>query len=187
VQIERVELGACSGYFYAGDPQRCAAVLPGAMLGGMPVNAFVIAPLVERGWSVVQVWDEYDGDYSDADRLEWARTRAEAAIAGVPNAELRLISGKSITTLATDLAAHRGLPAIWLTPLLGDERCVGGLRRRRAPALLVGGTADPSWDGALARDLADDVVEIAGADHGLARLEDVARVQEAVGAFVDRL
>ena len=31
------------------------------------------------------------------------------------------------------------------------------------------------------------LVEIAGADHGLARLEDVARVQEAVGAFVDRL
>jgi hypothetical protein len=186
VVIEPVELGLTDGYFWPGDPQRCAAVLPGAMLGGMPVNAFVVAPLVERGWSVIQVWDDYDGDDSERERLDWANTRAEAAIAGAPNAEVRLITGKSITTLATGLAAKRRLPAIWLTPLLRDQTCVGGLRQRKAPALLIGGTEDGSWDVALARELTDDVVEIEGADHGLARLEDLARVQEAVGAFVDR-
>ena len=185
MEIGRVELGLTSGYVYAGDPVRCAAVLPGAMLGGMPVNAFVIQPLTERGWSVVQVWDEYDGDGSD--RVEWARERAEAAIAGAPNSTVRLLSGKSLTSLATDVAAHHRVPAVWLTPLLAEDECVAGLRRRRAPALLIGGTADPTWDGALARELSDDVLEIAGADHGLARLEDLARVAEAVGGFVDRL
>jgi pimeloyl-ACP methyl ester carboxylesterase len=187
VQIERVELGVCEGYFYAGDPDRCAVVLPGAMLGGMPVNAFVIAALVEYGWSVVQVWDEYDGDYTDTDRLDWARTRAVAAMAGAPNAKVRLIAGKSLTTLATDFAAKRRLAAIWLTPLLRDEACIAGLRRKKAPALLIGGTRDAIWDGALARELSDDVLELEGADHGLARVEDVARVQDAVAAFAARI
>jgi hypothetical protein len=39
----------------------------------------------------------------------------------------------------------------------------------------------------LTRRLSSGVVEIHGADHGLARLEDVALVQEAVGAFVESL
>ena len=185
MQIGRVELGLTSGYMYTGDPARCAAVLPGAMLGGMPVNAFVIQPLTERGWSVVQVWDEYDRDGSD--RVEWARERGEAAIAGAPNSTVRLLAGKSITSLATGLAAHHRVAAVWLTPLLTEEECVAGLQRRTAPALLIGGTADPTWDGRLARELSDVVLEIDGAIHGLARLEDLGRVAEAVGGFVDRL
>jgi pimeloyl-ACP methyl ester carboxylesterase len=184
VEIERVDLGVCDGYFYAGDPDRCAAVLPGAMLGGMPVNAFVIAALVADGWSVVQVWDEYGGDFdSEPERLGWAHTRAEAAIAAAPNGNVRLISGKSLTSLTTGLAAERRLAAIWLTPLLHDETCVAGLRRKNAPALLIGGTEDEVWDGPLARELADEVLELEGGDHGLARVEDVARVQETVAAF----
>jgi hypothetical protein len=184
MEISRVELGLTGGYLYAGDPLRCAAVLPGAMLGGMPVNAFVIRPLLDRGWSVVQVWEDYDGDGSD--RVEWARDHAEAAIAGAPNSTVRLLAGKSLTSLATGVAAHHRVPAVWLTPLLHDEACAEGLRRRTAPALLIGGTADPSWDGRLARELSDDVVELPEADHGLARLEDLSHVAEAVGAFVDR-
>jgi hypothetical protein len=187
VEIEPVELGICDGYFYSGDPHRCAAVLPGAMLGGMPVNAFVIGALVEHGWSVVQVWDEYDGDHSDSDRLEWARSRAEAAIAGAPNANVRLIAGKSISTLAADLAAERRLPAIWLTPLLHDETCVAGVRRRKAPALLIGGTGDAIWDGAVARELSDDVLELDGADHGLAKIEHLQQIVDAVAAFAARV
>jgi hypothetical protein len=192
VQIERVDLGPCTGYLYAGNAERAAAVLPGAMLGGMPVNMFVIYALVHRGWSVVQVWDEYD---TTADRVEWAHSRAEAALAATPNAESRLLVAKSMTTLATDVAARRRIPAIWLTPLLHDEVCLSGLRRRTAPALLVGGTTDDLWDGALARELSEDVLELPDADHGFCPpdfdpagiLENQRKVVEGVGAFVDRL
>ena len=58
------------------------------------------------------------------------------------------------------------------------------LRRRTAPALLVGGTADPSWDGALARELSDDVLELDGADHGLARVEHLPPIVDAIEAFI---
>jgi hypothetical protein len=192
MQIERVKLGPCTGYVYPGDATRAAAVLPGAMLGGMPVNMFVIYALVQRGWTVVQVWDEWDGE---DDRVEWAHSRADAALAATPNAESRLIVAKSLTTLATDVAARRKIPAIWLTPLLHDEVCVSGLRKRSAPALLVGGTADELWDGALARQLSEDILELPEADHGfcppdldpIGILENQRTIVEAVGAFVDRL
>jgi hypothetical protein len=49
---------------------------------------------------------------------------------------------------------------------------------------LIGGTSDPIWDGALARELSDDVVELDGADHGLARPRDAQAVVDAVAAFV---
>jgi hypothetical protein len=192
MQIERVDLGPCTGYVYPGDANRAAIVLPGAMLGGMPVNMFVIYVLLQRGWSVVQVWDEWNGE---DDRVEWAHTRAEAALAATPNAESRLLVAKSMTTLVTDLAARRRIPALWLTPLLHDERCVSGLRQRSAPALLVGGTADELWDGARARELSEDVLELPDADHGfcppgldpIGILENQRTIVEGVGAFVDRL
>ena len=91
---------------------------------------------------------------------------------------------KSLTTRAAGIAAERGLPAIWLTPLLNDPDSVEMLRARTAKALLIGGTADAIWDGALARELSDDVLEIEGADHGLARVGDVQAVADAVAAFV---
>jgi hypothetical protein len=182
MEIERVDLGICGGYDYYAGRDRCAIVLPGAMLAGMPVNAFVIRPLVDDGWRVVQVWDEYDGGI---DRVEWARTRARAALdhAG----EARVVSGKSAASLATGFAAEHGLAGIWTTPLLHEEACVEGLRRRVAPALLIGGTDDPMWDGTVAREVGDDVLELAGADHGLARIADLTAVEQAVAAFSARL
>lgn len=78
--------------------------------------------------------------------------------------------------------------------MLDDEESVAGLRQRRAPALLVGGTADPAWDGALARTLSDDVHELEGVNHGfgcvgdepLDTLDNLKRVVEAVTAFAAR-
>jgi pimeloyl-ACP methyl ester carboxylesterase len=151
------------------------------MLGGMPINAFVISALVDRGWRVVQVWDEYDASIG---RLEWPLSRARAALdwAG----ETRLMVAKSATTLATGLAADRSVAGVWLTPLLREEACADGLRRRTAPALVIGGTEDPAWDPALARELADEVLELEGADHGLARIEDLQSIVDAAGRFAER-
>jgi hypothetical protein len=79
-----------------------------------------------------------------------------------------LVIGKSLGSFAATLAAERGLPAVWLTPLLRDNVVVGALRSSTAPCLLVGGTADVSyWDGALARTLSPHVFEVDGADHGM--------------------
>jgi hypothetical protein len=176
--IQPIDLGVCDGYEWDGDPGRTAIVLPGAMFGGMPVNAFVCTALHDAGWRIVQVWE-------DARRVEerarWPIERAEAALSYAGRAHL--VSGKSAGSLAAPFAAEHGLPAIWTTPLLGEQQCVDGLRARTAPALLVGGTHDPAWDGRLARELADEVCEIDGGDHVLARPSDLAALQGAVAAF----
>jgi hypothetical protein len=182
VEIERIDLGICRAYEYAGDPGRTAVVLPGAMLGGTPANSHLVLALVEDGWRVVQVWDEYDGG---TERVTWAVERAEAAIAHAGQA--RLLAGKSLGSLATQVAADRGLAGIWLTPLLPDAACAEGLRARTAPALLVGGTEDHSWDHALAYELGDEVLELDGADHGLAKIEHLPALVDAVRAFSGRL
>jgi hypothetical protein len=79
-----------------------------------------------------------------------------------------LVIGKSLGSYAAALTADRGLPAVWLTPLLTDDVVVDGLRRAPAPYLLIGGTADDqAWDGDLARKLTPYVFEVDGADHGM--------------------
>jgi very-short-patch-repair endonuclease len=179
--IRPVDLGVCHGYEYDGDAARTAIVLPGAMLAGMPVAAFAIQGALSRGWRVVQVWDEFLD--RSLDPTAWAVARLDAATTFAAAREVVVI-GKSLATRAAGAVAERGLRAVWLTPLLNDPECVEMLRARTAQALLVGGTADASWDGALARELSDAVVEVDGADHGLARVADVQAVAEAVAAFV---
>jgi pimeloyl-ACP methyl ester carboxylesterase len=177
--IKPVDLGVCQGYEYEGDPERTAVALPGAMLAGMPALWYVFEPLVDEGWRIVLVWDHFLDRTRDP--TEWSRARAEAAAeyAG----DVRLVIAKSLTTRAAGLAADRGWTGIWLTPL-DDDESVGGLRRRTAPALLIGGTADPMWNGALARELSDDVLELDGADHGLARIDQAQLIADAVHAFI---
>jgi hypothetical protein len=190
--IRPIDLGVCSGYAWDGDPARAAVALPGALLGGMPSVAFPLYVFVGRGWSAVQVWDEFLDRALDP--TAWVRDRAEAAIEAAKGAERLVLIAKSLSTRAAGLAAERAIPAVWLTPLLDDPESVDGLRRRTAPALLVGGTADPTWDGRLARELSDDVLELPGADHGLgagadarALLANLARIVDRVEAFEARL
>lgn len=92
-----------------------------------------------------------------------------------------LLVGKSLGSLAAPLAADRGLAAVWLTPPLHRAELVDALRRATAPFVLVGGTADPSWDGAVARRLTPYVLEIPTADHALMVPGPLARSAEALG------
>ena len=179
--IAPVDLGICGGYEYDGDPARTAIVLPGAMLAGMPVNAYAIEAVCSRGWRAILVWDEFL-DRSE-DSVEWVRARLDAAVAYAREATHLLVIGKSLSTQAAGIAADRGWPGVWLTPLLNNGDVVAMLRRRTARALLIGGTADASWDGALARRLSDDVLELEGADHGLARADQLPQIVAAVAAF----
>jgi hypothetical protein len=105
-----------------------------------------------------------------------------------------LLIGKSLGSLAAPVAADRGLPAVWFTPLLSDELTVAALRRAEAPYLLVGGTADKFWDGWTARSLSPHVMEVAGADHGMfvpgrlaASAAALGEVITAVEYFLDRV
>jgi pimeloyl-ACP methyl ester carboxylesterase len=182
--IRPVDLGICHGYEYDGDPARTAVILPGRMLAGMPVNAFAQQGLTAAGWRVVQVWDEYLDP--DEDAGEWVHERLAAAVRHAPEARQILVVGKSMGTLAAADAAEHGWPGIWLTPLLADDESVVALRRRTAPALLIGGTEDPMWNGRIAREITDDVLELEGADHGLAKAEHLQRIVDAVAEFAAR-
>ena len=183
MSIRRVDLGVCPGYEYEGDAARTAIALPGAMLAGMPALWYAFEPLFAEGWRIILVWDEFL-DYSQ-DPWEWTRARAEAAAAHA--GEVSLVLGKSLTTRAAAVAAERRWPAVWLTPLLTDPESVESIRGRTAPALLVGGTEDPLWDGVVARGLCDDVLELEGADHGLARTDQAALIAAAVTSFCESL
>lgn len=179
--IRPVDLGICRGYEYTGDENRVGLVLPGAMLAGMPANAFAIRPLTVRGWRVIQVWDEFLDRTQNAQ--QWATDRLEAAyrFAGQP---LRpLVVGKSLSSLTAPTVIDRGWPAVWLTPLVFEV----AVPARPAQALMIGGTEDPSWETGLALRHAEVVREVPGADHGLARPDDAAEIAAAVGAFVDSL
>jgi pimeloyl-ACP methyl ester carboxylesterase len=175
--IERVDLGLCSAYDYGGDGPT-AVVLPGAMLGGMPAVWFAFEPLLAAGWRVVLAWWEVTPEDREADRWDWTAARAASAVAYAGGADLLI--GKSLGVYGI---ARDELPAVALTPNLTDPELVEALRTRGGPLLLVGGTDDPMWDGEVARALSPDVLELPGADHGLAHTADGPRVGEAVERF----
>lgn len=79
-----------------------------------------------------------------------------------------LLVGKSLGVNAAGLAAQRGLPAVWLTPVLRFMPwVVEALAAATAPFLLIGGSADRGWDTDLARGLTPHVFVVDGADHGM--------------------
>lgn len=190
--MEVVELGVCKGRWYAADPGRVAVVLPGARyLPFGPLLWFSREVAMSRGWSVLEVWDEYL-DRSE-DPWRWVEERAEAALERAGEARIVLVT-KSIMSHAARIAAERGLAGIWLTPLLHDAEIAAAFERLVAPALLVGGTADESWDGEVARRTGHEILELDGADHSLQLSGDplasiglLRHVTERVDAFLERL
>jgi pimeloyl-ACP methyl ester carboxylesterase len=110
-------------------------------------------------------WSEEPPEPFDPAVEGWVREQVAPlldAVGGIP-----LLIGKSLGTNAAALAAERALPAVWVTPVLTVPWVAAALARATAPMLLVGGTADEIWDGALARRLSPHVLEVADADHGM--------------------
>jgi catechol 2,3-dioxygenase-like lactoylglutathione lyase family enzyme len=184
-RVTDVDLGPCRGMRFDRGADGWVILLPGAFY---PVTApllwFAREVALAAGRNALAVVDTYDGD-TDAQR--WAEERAEAAIGHVGEARRSILVAKSITSLAAPLAARRGLPAVWLTPLINESgtsvarAVVDGLAAATAPFLLIGGSADPAWDGARARSFAGgEVLEIADADHGLQWSGDVPRSMDAL-------
>ena len=145
--------------------QRTVLVIPGS--GGCwhtPHQLFAVDAARLRGAQLHYVsWSGEVPPEPEA-RGPWAVEQIAAALRGLSEP---LIIASSLGTLAADLAADHGLPAVWITPLLHRPEVVEGLRRASAPCLLIGGTADSSWRPGLARELSPHLFEVAGADHRL--------------------
>jgi hypothetical protein len=152
-----------------------AVLLPGRNFGpSKPLLGAVSEVLLARGWAVREVrWELPDG-LPERRVTAWVVEQARRAADGW--ADRPLIVGKSLGTRAASFARKERLEAVWLTPLLLDRRVLRDIRRNPARQLLVGGTADRlAWDGAAARSLGTDVVELADADHRLAVKGDPKR------------
>jgi pimeloyl-ACP methyl ester carboxylesterase len=171
-------------------------LIPGAMLGPhQPLLNYTWLAGRARGAEAYHVeWPAERPSYTDpAAAAQWVIGQIAAALDAFAVKQPVLV-GKSLGSYAAALAAERGLPGIWHTPLLSDPRCVAALRQAGAPYLLIGGTADGLWNGDVARSLTPHVVEVPGADHGMIIVgEPLARsaavlghVATAIENFLDR-
>ncbi|PZG07720.1 alpha/beta hydrolase [Micromonospora craterilacus] len=121
-------------------------------------------------WPISWTRREDPVDLTPGEREAWVVSQVEPVLneLGDPQAgSSPLLIGKSLGSHAAVIAMKRMLPAVWLTPLLTADPVVAALRQATAPCLLVGGTADPFWDGPLARQLSAYVLEVEGANHGM--------------------
>ncbi len=144
-----------------------AVVIPGKLFGpaaGLLMYAAAVAErravTVHRHW-----WSQPPPDPFQPHIEDWVRDEISPlldAVGGTP-----MLIAKSLGTNAAALAADRRLPAVWLTPMLTLPWVTAALHRATAPFLVVGGTADATWDATQARRLSPHVLEIDGADHGL--------------------
>jgi hypothetical protein len=177
---------------------RAAVLVPGQRYGtDGPLLMYPGLAVERRGgythrlsWAVPEFAD-------DDDERAWVTGQVAAAIDATVTATgvaAPVVIGKSLASLSAPVVADRRLTAIWLTPILTDERTVSALRAAEGPCLLVGGTADRVWDGRTARLITPHVLEVEGADHGMlvprglsASAAVLGQVVTAVEAFLDRV
>jgi hypothetical protein len=123
-----------------------------------PAIWFAREAAMSRGWSALEVLGE-PGEHEDP--LGWERESALRAIEAAGNGQV-LVVGKSLASLLAGEIADRGLPAVWLTPLLNER-----------PALEV-----------LDLPGVDHGVQVPGNLAGSANA--LARLAEGVAQFVDK-
>jgi hypothetical protein len=175
---------------HEGDPARCVVLLPGVRyFSQAPLLWFAREAAHAREWSVVEVDERAPGDQ---DPFAWMLGQAQRALEAT-DADLVVVIAKSLGSAAAPLVSERGLPAVWLTPLLTRSDVVEALAAASAPALAIGSPDDPSWgDGELPHNSALDVLELPGLDHSLqvkgdplASLDVLRTVTDRLGVFLD--
>lgn len=169
-------------------------MVPGREYGPQaPLLAYAAAAAAARGAQIRTInWQPPPELTPGQSARDWVCDQVAAVlddVAGTP-----VVIGKSLGSYAAPLTAERALLAVWLTPLLNDQLIVGPLQEATAPTLLIGGTADQTWDGSLARKLSPHVLEIDGADHGMyvpgplaASAAVLGLVSTAVERFLDEV
>ena len=188
-----IDLNPGEAVLHEGDPGRCAVLLPGVRyFSQAPLLWFAREAAQAAGWSVLELSERAP---ADEEPFEWMRRRAASAIDAASDAETVAVVGKSLGSAAAPLVAERGLPAVWLTPLLVRPDVVAALRAATAPVLLVGSSADPTWsDGEQPGGVSVSVLEFDGLDHSLqvegdplASLDVLRQATERIGDFLRRL
>jgi hypothetical protein len=173
---------------------RCAVLLPGAWYAtSAPLLWYARESAKSRGWDIVEQRELLGRTAQDP--FEWAVEKAELAIGEAKGADQIAVVGKSLASAAAGLVAALRFPAVWLTPLLTDDRVVDNLERASAPALLVGSTADQTWDASrIPENSMLEVFELEDLDHGLevpgdplASADMLKTVTARVGDFLDGL
>jgi hypothetical protein len=164
---ERIDLGRSAALRHDGERDRCALLLPGQFYPtSAPILWFAREAVIAHGWSALEVLG-LPGEHPDP--LVWERDCAEAALAEIGD-KRTLVIGKSLASLLAGAVADRGLPAVWLTPLLTEEAVIDALASTEQSTLLIGGTADNLWRGdAIPDNPALEVLELPGLDHALQR------------------
>jgi hypothetical protein len=186
-----MDLNPGEAVLHEGDPGRCALILPGVRyFSQAPLLWFAREAAQAAGWSVLELSERAP---PDEEPFEWMRDRAASALDATSEADAVAVIGKSLGSAAAPLVAERGLPAVWLTPLLVRPEVVAALRAATAPALLVGSSADPTWsDGEQPAGESVSVLEFDGLDHSLqvegdplASLDVLRQVTERIRAFLE--
>lgn len=167
------------------EAERRVVLLPGARYPTRaPLLWFAREVAIAQGFGVLEVLDEPP---AGEDPFAWARDRAARALDHQPSA-LDVVIGKSLASEAAGLVAERGLPAVWLTPLLDRPGVVAALARTGRPTLLVGSTADPTWrPEALPPNVMLDQLELDGVDHALQLPGDPQHSLKALRTVVKRI
>jgi hypothetical protein len=190
--VRPIDLNPGEAVLHEGDPRRRAVVLPGVRyFSQAPLLWFAREAAQAAGWSVLELSERAP---PDQDAFEWMRDRAARALDAAGDGTVVVI-GKSLGSAAAPLAAERGLPAVWLTPLLVRPEVAAAIRDADAPVLLVGSTADPTWaDGGQPVGGSAEVLEFEGLDHSLqvegdplASLDVLRQVTERIRAFLEAL
>jgi len=165
--------------------ERRVVLLPGARYPTRaPLLWFAREVAIARGYGVLEVLDEPP---AGEDPFAWVRDRAQRALAHEPS-PFDVVIGKSLSSEAAGMAAERGLPAVFLTPLLDRPSVVAALARTGRPTLLAGSTADPTWRPEhLPPNVMLDVLELDGLDHGLQLPGDPATSLKALQKVVKRI
>ena len=144
-----------------------AVVFPGGLYGPAAPLLMYAGDVAERRGATVNrhYWSTQPPNPSEPEVEAWARGEALPVLDSVGGSPL--VMGKSLGSNTAGLVAERSLPAVWLTPLLTRPWVAAALGQATAPFVLIGGTNDAAWDGALARRLSPHVLEVDGADHGM--------------------
>lgn len=175
-----------------------AIVLPGfGYTCDMPLLYYSVLVMLDAGADVLQVeysysrQEEYRG-LPQVEREQWLFADAAAACDAILSPRtysLVTLIGKSIGTRAmghvitTDgrLAHAR---AVWLTPLLRDERLREQMQRQGGPTLFVVGTEDSHYDASFLTEVQEatggETVVIQGGDHSLEIAGDTLKSLDAL-------
>ncbi len=186
-----------------------AVLLPGfGYTLDMPLFYYAENLLLERGWDVLRVEYAYNKrpefqSLVEPERAQWLLADTAAAWRaglGQRSYERVVLIGKSLGTLAmghlltmTDPPPTVG--AVWLTPMLAQERLRQQIQQYGGPSLFVIGTADPHFEPVVLEQMQvatiGEAVVVKNADHGMdipgdpiASVRAVERVVEALGRFL---